>query len=175
MRRWGAYAACLFLLAFGLVGVSSEAQTKKPGATQLLVESEPAGLDVYVAPRVYAGGKPILDGTIADTAHPMDVLKESNRRGQTPLLTNLEPGDYTVAVMQRIDSNAPEAANVPRGCVSAVTFSGGGLSGIASSACDTASMPSPTPQITSRGMGTSVSASMRQKHQAESDTFVSTK
>jgi len=111
--RIGKYA--LILLGLGLVLWAQTPIIRGPG--QMLVLSDPSNLLVSL--------------TKHDKPPKSDILRyraaEEEPRGSTPLLIDLNPGDYTVAVQRVFPAGAPEMKEVPRGCISGLQFSGGNL------------------------------------------------
>ena len=95
---------------------STEAQSsqQQPGSGQLLVTSSPGGLKVYLEKHK----------TPPKTNLTRDGGIEEKPVGNTPLILDLEPGHYTVAVERVFNADDTNAPKAPRGCISNFSFSG---------------------------------------------------
>ncbi|MGB7622724.1 MAG: hypothetical protein WBN92_10285 [Terriglobia bacterium] len=98
---------------------STEAQSpqQQPSPGQLLVTSSPGGLKVYFEKhKELPKTNLIRDGNI-----------EKKSIGSTPLILDLEPGFYTVAIERSFNAEDADAPKAPRGCRNGFSISGSTL------------------------------------------------
>lgn len=94
---------------------STQAQNpQQPGPDQLLVTSSPNGLKVYIQRH-----EKLPRTNLTRTGNI-----EQKSVGSTPLIHDLEPGYYTVAVERSFNAEDADAPKAPRGCINNFTFSG---------------------------------------------------
>jgi hypothetical protein len=95
---------------------STQAQTsqQQPSAGQLLITSSLSGLKVYIEKH-----KDLPKTNLMRTGNI-----EEKSVGSTPLILDLEPGYYTLAIERLFNANDADAPKAPRGCVNNFSFSG---------------------------------------------------
>ncbi|MGH9768976.1 MAG: hypothetical protein ACREAB_16220 [Blastocatellia bacterium] len=94
--------------------VEAQSSQQQPGPGQLLVTSSPSGLWVKLE----------NEKDPPKTNLQRFGIVEAKSVGKTPLILDLSPGDYTVAILVSFNRGDAMVAKVPRDCSYGLSFSG---------------------------------------------------
>ncbi len=92
----------------------TQGSQQKPGPSQLQATSSPSGLKVYLEKH-----KDLPKTNLLRTGNI-----EKKPVGTTPLILDLEPGYYTVAVERSFNHDDADIPKAPRGCINNFSFGG---------------------------------------------------